>query len=291
MGVESRDSYELFWVRHQPYLLQRGDLLRPRYDPNWTPSWHLPDAHSRDPWDYEDSYVPAVVFASDDNGTVPLIEVITVPSELGNKPGEALIVMPKLIDFHRLGFHCRSEVAHLMRSVLEAAAFMHTSVNITHGDLVMMDPTDVCPGGYHFASLRGSDAFQPLVIFQDVKYRIRSTTLLTSKVPFGFPAGRASATIETNVQSQWKCAAEINQTSEQYIGLDDFQSLLERMTAEDVSMRPSAEEALDEMRASEAAMGSEPSKELLEWTFHIPLHLVPKSQITFVFAYMRNSTW
>lgn len=30
---------ELFWVSHQPFLLLRGYKLRPRYDPNWVPSW------------------------------------------------------------------------------------------------------------------------------------------------------------------------------------------------------------------------------------------------------------
>ncbi|KAG6808910.1 hypothetical protein H0H92_002387, partial [Tricholoma furcatifolium] len=30
---------EIFWVEHQPYLLSRGYQLRPRYRPEWIPSW------------------------------------------------------------------------------------------------------------------------------------------------------------------------------------------------------------------------------------------------------------
>ncbi|KAF4613688.1 hypothetical protein D9613_008037 [Agrocybe pediades] len=33
---------EHFWVKMQPILLKRGYRLRPRYDPNWVPSWLLP---------------------------------------------------------------------------------------------------------------------------------------------------------------------------------------------------------------------------------------------------------
>lgn len=30
---------ELFWIAHQPYLLENGYKLPARYDPNWIPSW------------------------------------------------------------------------------------------------------------------------------------------------------------------------------------------------------------------------------------------------------------
>ena len=30
---------ECFWRDHQPWLAERGYLLRPRYSPDWVPSW------------------------------------------------------------------------------------------------------------------------------------------------------------------------------------------------------------------------------------------------------------
>jgi hypothetical protein len=30
---------EVYWRDHQKWLLENGYRLRPRYDPNWTPSW------------------------------------------------------------------------------------------------------------------------------------------------------------------------------------------------------------------------------------------------------------
>lgn len=30
---------EVFWRDHQPWLQERGYILRPRFQPNWTPSW------------------------------------------------------------------------------------------------------------------------------------------------------------------------------------------------------------------------------------------------------------
>jgi hypothetical protein len=32
-------SIERFWVGLQPFLLEKGYILRPRYDPLWQPSW------------------------------------------------------------------------------------------------------------------------------------------------------------------------------------------------------------------------------------------------------------
>lgn len=38
----SRIPGEEVWVERQPFLLSRGYRLRPRYDPDWVPSWKLP---------------------------------------------------------------------------------------------------------------------------------------------------------------------------------------------------------------------------------------------------------
>jgi hypothetical protein len=43
-NLEDRDpdglyKGEIFWRDHQPWLLERGYKLRPRYQPSWEPSW------------------------------------------------------------------------------------------------------------------------------------------------------------------------------------------------------------------------------------------------------------
>lgn len=52
------DSTEQTWVEMQPFLLKRGYRLRPRYDPDWIPSWLTaqvpPGATAPDPTECED---------------------------------------------------------------------------------------------------------------------------------------------------------------------------------------------------------------------------------------------
>jgi len=43
---------ELFWVNHVLYLQARGYQLRPRYQPDWIPSWR---ENGHPPYQYEDS--------------------------------------------------------------------------------------------------------------------------------------------------------------------------------------------------------------------------------------------
>lgn len=44
---------ELWWRNHQPWLLTQGYSLRPRYEPNWIPSWQRDPTKMRQ--DAEDS--------------------------------------------------------------------------------------------------------------------------------------------------------------------------------------------------------------------------------------------
>lgn len=50
-------STELFWRDNQPYLMSKGYLLRPRYMPDWVPSWK---SKGRDKWDCEDAIISLV---------------------------------------------------------------------------------------------------------------------------------------------------------------------------------------------------------------------------------------
>ncbi|CAE6508801.1 unnamed protein product [Rhizoctonia solani] len=49
---DKRSGVEERWVSFQPYLLAKGYRLRPRYDPNWIPSWKQTGL---DPSECEDS--------------------------------------------------------------------------------------------------------------------------------------------------------------------------------------------------------------------------------------------
>lgn len=51
------NSYEQKWVTYQPYLLEKGYSLRPRYHPGWVPSWTGTDEY---PPDCEDSWAMIV---------------------------------------------------------------------------------------------------------------------------------------------------------------------------------------------------------------------------------------
>jgi hypothetical protein len=50
-GPDKRTPAENRWVSYQPYLLSKGYNLRPRYRPDWVPSWK---GTGRSPYDCED---------------------------------------------------------------------------------------------------------------------------------------------------------------------------------------------------------------------------------------------
>ncbi len=82
-----------------------------------------------------------------ENGAVDLLEVINIPVEKEGDPAEALIVMPKHIHFHRVQFHCRSEVAHFMRNVLEVSLVLLQC--LTRPDMVLTDSRIPASTPYH----------------------------------------------------------------------------------------------------------------------------------------------
>ncbi|KIM39301.1 hypothetical protein M413DRAFT_196962 [Hebeloma cylindrosporum] len=177
---------EMFWVSLQPHLLSRGYRLRPRYDPEWIPSWtKIPGGR---PGQFEDSLVNnaalidavdisdgkkvvlkridtstnelplAMKLSSPDlrsdprNHAVPILDVILIP---GNDE-IALLVMPFLMDFHDLPFRRVGEVIEMVEQFLDCLEFLHDH-NITHMDFcwfnLMMDAGPMVPRGWHFCRL------------------------------------------------------------------------------------------------------------------------------------------
>ncbi|KAJ7154563.1 kinase-like domain-containing protein [Mycena filopes] len=177
---------ERFWASIQPFLLTEGYQLRPRYRPDWVPSWTVKKNRHQQ---YEDALT--IIFISvldatrisdgkkvilkriETNGdemaimkhlntpsmrsdprnrTIPLLEVIPLP-----EGPWSLLVMPYCREFNYPPFHCRNEFVAAMSQFLEGLEFMHEQ-NIVHFDIapqnMMMDESRVVPQGSHFCNPR-----------------------------------------------------------------------------------------------------------------------------------------
>ncbi|KAJ7102602.1 hypothetical protein B0H15DRAFT_876211 [Mycena belliarum] len=185
-GLREREKW---WVEHQPFLLSHGYALRPRYDPNWIPTWELPGNEALLPSRFEDSLpipipgnvldarrvadqykvVLKLVSSSSEkantwylgeylpemepdqrNRCVPLLEFIELRDD---KKYIGILVLPFLRIFDDPPFGRVSEVAEAVGQFLQATEYMH-SKNVAHGDLcrrnLMMDARGLIPNDWHF---------------------------------------------------------------------------------------------------------------------------------------------
>ncbi|KIM39257.1 hypothetical protein M413DRAFT_447205 [Hebeloma cylindrosporum] len=180
---EYRGQHEMFWVSLQPHLLSRGYRLRPRYDPNWIPSWT--NSPGKDPYSCEDSLITRsrlldgtrisdnvkVVFkpvatsqaelpiamllssqkmrADPRNCAAPILDVVLIP---GNDD-LALMVMPMLRDIYDIPFRRVGEIVEMAEHFLYCLQFLHEN-NIVHMDFsrlnLMMDASRIIPRGWNF---------------------------------------------------------------------------------------------------------------------------------------------
>ncbi|KAG6871495.1 hypothetical protein C0992_011122, partial [Termitomyces sp. T32_za158] len=181
---------EVFWADLQPYLLSCGYQLRPRYRPDWVPSWkdcELP-SHSRNLENFEDSivafsshkvfdatrisdgckvmmkrveldgveqhfarYLSSPDWAGDTrNHTVPILDIIPLP----DSETEALLIMPLLLQFNEVPFHWIDD------DLPQGLDFMHAH-KIAHRDAcylnLMMDASKVIPRGFHPVNIHSHD--------------------------------------------------------------------------------------------------------------------------------------
>ncbi|KAI0363375.1 hypothetical protein BV20DRAFT_958445 [Pilatotrama ljubarskyi] len=180
------DPEERFWRDHQKWLEERGYLLRPRYRPDWVPSW---EGTNRDPEECEDgltSFYTQVMDAMrlSDGGIVILKRVAQSEhpyeaeiSELfSTEPLKAdprnhcvpihealrsphdedviILVMPCLHVFNHPRFDTVGEAVECFRQLFEGMQFMHQHrvahrrVDIMRAN-VMMDPTGLVSEPYH----------------------------------------------------------------------------------------------------------------------------------------------
>ncbi|OCH83830.1 hypothetical protein OBBRIDRAFT_892117 [Obba rivulosa] len=175
---------EIWWRDHQPWLQERGYSLRPRYMPDWIPSWkgttklwfrcedglgpvrpNLLDATrtsdgvtvvlkrirpSQHPYEIDiGMYFSSELLKSDArNHCVPIYEVLDVPDD----PDLKLLVMPLLRDFDDPHMETVGEAVELFRQLFEGLQFMHEN-HVAHRDCmgpnIMMDPKPLYPDMYH----------------------------------------------------------------------------------------------------------------------------------------------
>ncbi|KAF9018052.1 hypothetical protein BDZ89DRAFT_1021737 [Hymenopellis radicata] len=184
-----RRPLEMSWVAIQPFLESRGYRLRPRFHPNWEPSWirkgmtydegyrlrledsmkivclaDLVDAIAPDGRkvilkrvakgsNEEAMSIQLNALNKEDpfNHLVPLLDTIDLPND-----EQVILVMPCFRSCTEdPSFHCREEVIEYARQLLEGIVFLH-SHNFSHRDIcasnILMDSSRVVPSGFHFAA-------------------------------------------------------------------------------------------------------------------------------------------
>ncbi|KAJ7078432.1 kinase-like domain-containing protein [Mycena belliarum] len=189
-----RRSDEQFWVANQPFLLAHGYQLRPRYRPDWVPSWILKESRYNLHEDSLAIYFDSVLDATrihdgrkvilkrvpNDGDEVKIIKYLTAPSARSDPRNRTIplldilplpdspwsfLVMPYCRKFNYPPFHCRYEFLEAMGQFLEGLQFMHDH-NIVHFDIaaqnLMMDETRVVPKGSHFSNPRTHTGYYDL---------------------------------------------------------------------------------------------------------------------------------
>ncbi|KDQ55744.1 hypothetical protein JAAARDRAFT_133573 [Jaapia argillacea MUCL 33604] len=185
--TEQLISYETYWRDHQKWLADQGYLLRPRYMPDWVPSWRTSKKHryfcedfyhfqvsqfrqfidatrssdgalvalkrvskSIHPFEVDIAkYLSSDPLSSDPhNHCVPVIEVLQVPDD----EDTLLLVMPFLRPFDDPRFDTVGEAVAFFQQVFQGLQFLHSHF-VAHRDNnemnIMLDPTNLYPDSFH----------------------------------------------------------------------------------------------------------------------------------------------
>ncbi|KAF7375711.1 Protein kinase domain-containing protein [Mycena sanguinolenta] len=159
--TQLRTLREQFWVDSYEFLLSRGYQLRPRYHPDWVPSWGPKRHPIGDQCDdflasYTTNALDALCIKDNQkvvlkrvnekelkifrhldalrsdarNHTIPLLDVVPFPGT----DWTAFVVMPYCRRFNSPPFHCRDEFVDAMTQYIEGLQFMHEH-NVVHFDI------------------------------------------------------------------------------------------------------------------------------------------------------------
>ncbi|KAH7920626.1 hypothetical protein BV22DRAFT_1020849 [Leucogyrophana mollusca] len=181
-GVLSQS--EAWWRDRYRWLKERGYQLRPRYDPDWKPSWfetkkdwftsedgevpwyaHILDAtritdgsfvtlklvsKSRHPYEVDITrYFSSEPIASNPaNHCIPVIDVLQVPDD----DDDVLLVLPLLREYSDPRFDTVGEAIECFRQLFEGMQFIHQH-HVAHRDCmnlnIMMDAKDLYIDSFH----------------------------------------------------------------------------------------------------------------------------------------------
>ncbi|KAF8421143.1 kinase-like domain-containing protein [Boletus edulis BED1] len=181
---EELDPREVWWRDRYQRLAKQGYLLRPRYSPQWVPSWKSSNRHWKDTEDgkrleygqvidatrtldgkvvtlkrikrsdhpYEADialYFSSQALASQPaNHCVPVYAVFTLDGD----DNTMIMVMPLLRPYDDPGFDTVGEAVECFRQLFEGLQFMHKH-RVAHRDCmnknIMLDPTHLYPESYH----------------------------------------------------------------------------------------------------------------------------------------------
>ncbi|KAJ7743784.1 kinase-like domain-containing protein [Mycena metata] len=181
-------AHEEDWVRYQPFLQERGYILRPRYRPGWVPESLL---QGKNVWECEDSFpqfhrgildatrisdgvqvvlkmvdrmsaeiqIPELLSKHTEHGNpaIPVIDAFPIPDDAER----LFMVMPRMRDSTATPFFKTvREFVEFLQQVLEGLVFLHSN-NIAHLDIcpsnVVVDSSTMIPGGFHFIDDSTSD--------------------------------------------------------------------------------------------------------------------------------------
>jgi len=184
---------ELWWREHYQVLENRGYRLRPRYSPDWIPSWKKSGKEFYTVEDGQPTLLPTAMDATHLDGRqvmlksvpargqqeleiartvsspelrrhprnhcVPLLDTFELPDTLDEK----LIVMPFLRPFDEPRFQTYGEFVAFFTQICEGLQFMHEQ-NIAHRDCtannIMLDPSGMYPNGFHPIKINRSRDFK-----------------------------------------------------------------------------------------------------------------------------------
>ncbi|KAJ7174544.1 kinase-like domain-containing protein [Mycena filopes] len=177
------DDWESYWRRRREFLHSSGYKLRPKFSPDF--ATNLQELSTRALRDYKAHYFHehvmdaerisdgrkvmlkftsnsifpeevriAQLFSSPPhageprNHCVPILEVLNDPED----DDKHILVMPRLLRFHKPPFDTVGEVVDCFRQVFEGINYMHENF-VAHRDCginnIMQDPTKLYPGGVH----------------------------------------------------------------------------------------------------------------------------------------------